>query len=58
MPTSAMIFLGVVLLLFAALDVAMLITLMRPGDERNQAVVWRADVYKRQVHVQVGSVMI
>ena len=51
MPTSAMIFLGVVLLLFAALDVAMLFTLMRPGDERNQAVVWRAGSFTLQTAV-------
>lgn len=36
MPVPAQLFLGVVLLVFAALDIIMLISLLRPGDERNQ----------------------
>ena len=39
MPIGAMIFLGVVLAMFAVLDIIMLVTLLRPGDERNQVVV-------------------
>ena len=45
MPIVAMIFLGVVLAVFAALDIIMLVTLLRPGDERNQVVVWKASSF-------------
>ena len=45
MPIGAMIFLGVVLAVFAALDIIMLVTLLRPGDERNQVVVWKASSF-------------
>ena len=30
------------LVIFAVLDIAMLVTLLRPGDERNQIIVWKA----------------
>ncbi len=36
MPVGAVIFLGVVLIVFSALDIFMLVTLLKPGDERNQ----------------------
>lgn len=42
MPLGAMVFLGAVLLIFAALDAVMLFSLLRPGDERGQVVVWKA----------------
>lgn len=45
MPVGAMIFLGVVSLVFAALDIFMLASLMKPGDERNQMVVWKASSF-------------
>ena len=45
MPIGAMIFLGVVLAVFAALDIIMLVTLLRPGDERSQVVVWKASSF-------------
>ena len=45
MPLGAMIFLIVVLALFAAMDVVMLVTLLRPGDERGQVVVWKASAW-------------
>ena len=41
-PLGAMIFLMAVLLLFAVLDGIMLCSLLRPGDERGQIVVWKA----------------
>lgn len=37
-----MIFLGVILLVFTALDIFMLVSLLKPGDERNQIIVWKA----------------
>ena len=45
MPVGAMIFLGVVLTVFALLDMFMLISLLRPGDERNQIIVWKASSF-------------
>lgn len=45
MPLGAMIFLIVVLLIFAAMDLVMLVTLLRPGDERGQVVVWKASAW-------------
>ena len=45
MPVGAMIFLGVVLALFAILDIYMLVSLSKPGDERNQIIVWKASSF-------------
>lgn len=45
MPIGASIFLGVVLVGVAALDIVMLVTLSMPGDERNQIIVWKASAF-------------
>ncbi len=45
MPVGAMIFLGVVLAVFVVLDVYMLVSLLKPGDERNQIIVWKASSF-------------
>lgn len=45
MPVFAQFFLGVVLLVFVALDIIMLISLLKPGDERNQIIVWKASSF-------------
>ena len=45
MPVGAMIFLGVVLAVFAVLDIFMLVTLLKPGDERNQIILWKASSF-------------
>ena len=45
MPLGAMIFLGVVLAVFTVLDIFMLVTLLKPGDERNQIIVWKASSF-------------
>lgn len=42
MPIGAIIFLGVVLVVFTVLDIIMLVSLSMPGDERNQVIVWKA----------------
>ena len=42
MSIGAVIFLGVMLLIFAVLDIFMLISLLKPGDERSQIIVWKA----------------
>ena len=44
-PVGAMIFLGAVLLVFTVLDVIMIVSLLRPGDERSQVVVWKASAF-------------
>ena len=44
-PLGAMSFLIVMLRIFAALDIVMLVTLLRPGDERGQVVVWKASAW-------------
>lgn len=45
MPVGAMIFLGVVLAIFVILDIYMLVSLLKPGDERNQIIVWKASSF-------------
>jgi len=45
MPVGAMIFLGIILLVFTVLDVFMLVSLLKPGDERNQVIVWKASSF-------------
>ena len=45
MPVGAMIFLGVVLAVFTVLDIFMLVTLLKPGDDRNQIIVWKASSF-------------
>lgn len=45
MPVGAMIFLGVVLFVFTALDIFMLVSLLKPGDERKQMIVWKASSF-------------
>ena len=45
MTTGAMIFLFVLLAVFVGLDVFMLVSLLAPGDERNQVIVWKASAF-------------
>lgn len=45
MPIGAIIFLGVVLVGFAVLDIIMLVSLSAPGDERSQTIVWKASSF-------------
>lgn len=45
MSIGVMIFLGVVLAVFVFLDIYMLVSLLRPGDERNQIIVWKASSF-------------
>ena len=56
MPVSTMVFLGAVLLVFAVLDIAMIVSLIKPGDERKQMMVWKASAYT--LLVTVGSLLI
>ena len=45
MPMGAIFFLVVVLAVFAILDIYMLVSLLKPGDERNQIIVWKASSF-------------
>ncbi|MDO4261697.1 MAG: hypothetical protein Q4C82_06435 [Eubacteriales bacterium] len=45
MPVGAIIFLGTVLVVFSVLDLIMLISLLTPGDERSQLIVWKASAF-------------
>lgn len=45
MPVGTMIFLGFVLVVFSGLDIFMLVSLLKPGDERNQIIVWKASSF-------------
>ncbi len=42
LPVGALLFMGGTSLLFPALDVFMLASLLAPGDERGQIIVWKA----------------
>ena len=42
MQVSSIFFLSLILLVFASLDIFMLVSLLKPGDERNQIIVWKA----------------
>lgn len=53
MILSAKIFLGVILLIFIILDVSVLVSLIKPGDERNQIIVWKASAYTLLVTIGV-----
>ena len=45
MPVGAMIFLGIVLFVFTTLDIFMLASLLKLGDERNQVIAWKASSF-------------
>ena len=38
-------FFAVILLAFVFLDAAMVVSLVRPGDERRMMIVWKASTY-------------
>lgn len=40
-----MFLLGIMLLAFLSLDILMVVSLLRPGDERNQVIVWKASSF-------------
>lgn len=56
MPMGAMLFLGAVFLVFLGLDVFMLVTLQKPGDERGQIIVWKASAWT--LMAVVGSLIL
>ncbi len=56
MPMGAMLFLGAVFLVFLGLDAFMLVTLLKPGDERGQIIVWKASAWT--LMAVVGSLIL
>ncbi|AFM01293.1 MULTISPECIES: hypothetical protein [Desulfitobacterium] len=56
MELSALITFGVVLLVFIVLDIGMVVSLVKPGDERNQIIVWKASTYT--LLVAVGAMIL
>lgn len=56
MELSALITFGVVLLVFIVLDIGMVVSLVKPGDERNQIIVWKASSYT--LLVVVGTMIL
>ena len=45
MSIGAVIFGVILFLVFPALDIFMLVSLLRPGDERNQVIGWKASAW-------------
>lgn len=45
MIVSAQIFVGIILLIFVVLDVGMIVSLLKPEDERRRMIVWKASTY-------------
>lgn len=45
MVNIGLILFGVYLLVMIILDIGMLVSLMRPGDERRQMIVWKASTW-------------
>ena len=45
MAVYTMLLLGAILLVFAVLDLILLVTLLKPGDERSQLIVWKASSF-------------
>ncbi len=56
MPVGAMIFLGVILVVFTILDIFMLVSLLKPGDERSQIIVWKASAFT--LFAMVGAIIL
>lgn len=40
-----LIFFGIFLLVMIVLDIALLVSLIRPGDERRQIIVWKSSTW-------------
>ena len=56
MEKVALIVFGLFLLTFLALDIAMVVSLMKTGDERRQLIVWKSSSFT--LLVVVGSLII
>lgn len=56
MENIALIFFGIFLLALIVLDISMIVSLLRTGDERRQLIVWKASAFT--LLVNVGSLVI
>ena len=56
MPLGAALFLGGVLLGFGALDITMLISLLKAGDERSRVIVWKTSTFA--FNAMVGALVL
>ena len=54
--TIALAFFGIILLALIIMDILMIISLMRTGDERRQLIVWKASTFT--LLVVVGTLVI
>ena len=56
MENLALVLFGIFLLVLTVLDVAMIVSLLRTGDERRQLIVWKASAFT--LLVVVGTLVI
>ena len=56
MENLALVLFGIFLLLLIVLDVAMIVSLLRTGDERRQLIVWKASAFT--LLVVVGTLVL
>ena len=56
MENLALVLFGIFLLLLIVLDVAMIVSLLRTGDERRQVIVWKASAFT--LLVVVGTLVL
>ena len=56
MENAALVLFGIFLLILIILDIAMIVSLLRTGDERRQLIVWKASTFT--LLVVVGGLVI
>lgn len=56
MPLGAALFLGGALLGFGALDITMLVSLLKTGDERSRIIVWKTSTFA--FNAMVGALVL
>ena len=56
MENAALVLFGIFLLILIILDIAMIVSLLRTGDERRQLIVWKASTFT--LLVVVGGLLI
>ena len=56
MENLALVLFGIFLLILIILDIAMIVSLLRSGDERRQLIVWKASAFT--LLVVVGTLVI
>ena len=52
MENLALVLFGIFLLILIVLDIAMIVSLLRTGDERRQLIVWKASAFTLLVVVE------